>query len=129
MPDFAGTLRVDYFAHDGTLAHLYPTLAAPAVKLAAQPARRFAAGERLALGDPAPGKPQWDSGAPYGTDIIVAIAASVPLRVAAPRNTEDYGCRLRRGTRPGDPAGAGCRRRVSAAAAARRYRAEAAVIS
>lgn len=89
MPDFAGTLRVDYFAHDGTLAHLYPTLAEPAVKLAAQPARRFAAGERLALGDPAPGKPQWDSGAPYGTDIIVAIAASVPLRVAAPRNTED----------------------------------------
>jgi serine/threonine-protein kinase len=82
-------LRVDYFAHDGTLAHLYPTLAEPASKILAQPARRLAAGEKLALGDSGPGKPQWESGAPYGTDIIIAVASSVPLRVAAPHNTED----------------------------------------
>jgi serine/threonine-protein kinase len=89
MPDFAGELRVDYFAHDGTLAHLYPTLADPAAKLVAQPARRLAAGDHLALGDPGPGKPQWESGTPYGTDMIIAVASSVPLRVAAPRNVEE----------------------------------------
>jgi eukaryotic-like serine/threonine-protein kinase len=89
MPDFAGELRVDYFAHDGTIAHLYPTLAEPAAKLVAQPPRKLAAGERLALGDPGPGKPQWQSGTPYGTDMIIAIASSAPLRIAPPRNAED----------------------------------------
>jgi hypothetical protein len=89
MPDFAGVLRVDYLAHDGTLAHLYPTLGEPAAKLAAQPARRLAAGAALALGDPGPGKPQWQSGAPYGTDMIIAIASSAPLRVSVQHNAED----------------------------------------
>ena len=89
MPDFAGVVRVDYLVHDGSLAHLYPTLAEPAAKLAAQPSRRLAAGASLALGDPGPGKPQWQSGAPYGTDIIIAIASSVPLRVTVQRNVED----------------------------------------
>jgi serine/threonine-protein kinase len=89
MMDFAGELRVDYLSHDGSLAHLYPTLAEPAANLAAQPARRLAAGALLALGDPGPGKPQWQSGVPYGTDMIVAVASSAPLAVAAPRNTEE----------------------------------------
>ena len=91
MPDFAGELRVDYLAHDGSLAHLYPTLADPAAKLTAQPSRHLAAGERLALGDPGPGKPQWQSGEPYGTDMIIAVAYSAPLKVAAPHNAEDKG--------------------------------------
>ena len=89
MPDFAGELRVDYLAHDGTLAHLYPTLADPADKLAAQPARWLSAGERLSLGDPGPGKPQWQSGEPYGTDMIIAVASSAPLHVAAAQNAEE----------------------------------------
>ena len=91
MPDFSGELRVDYFAHDGTLAHLYPTVADPAAKLNAQASRKLAAGEHLSLGDPGPGRPQWQSGEPYGTDMIIAVASSVPLRVAAPRNAEEKG--------------------------------------
>jgi serine/threonine-protein kinase len=91
MPDFAGELRVDYLAHDGSLAHLYPTAADPAAKLVAQPSRRLSAGERIALGDPGPGKPQWASGTPYGTDMIIAVASSVPLHVSAPNNAEDKG--------------------------------------
>lgn len=89
MPDFAGEVRVDYVGHDGTLAHLYPTRAEPGAKLVAQPSRRLAAGEHLALGDPGPGKPQWTSGEPYGTDMIIAVASSVPLRVAPKENAED----------------------------------------
>jgi hypothetical protein len=89
MPDFAGELRVDYFAHDGTLAHLYPTLADPANKLAAQPSRHLAAGQVIALGDPGPGKPQWQSGEPYGTDMIIAVASSAPLRVRPAQNAEE----------------------------------------
>ena len=89
MPDFAGELRVDYLAHDGSLEHLYPTVADPSAKLVAQPSRRLAAGERLALGDPGLGKPQWEAGTPYGTDMIIAIASSTPLHVAAPRNAEN----------------------------------------
>lgn len=79
MPDFAGELRVDYLGHDGSVVHLYPTAADPAQKVAAQPARRFAPGEHLALGDPGAGKPIWEVGPPYGTDMIVAIASSAPL--------------------------------------------------
>jgi serine/threonine-protein kinase len=89
MPDFGGELRVDYFAHDDTLAHLYPTLADPAAKLFAQPSRKFAPGDRLALGDAGPGKPQWQSGEPYGTDMIIAVASSVPLKLAPAHNAED----------------------------------------
>ncbi len=91
MPDFAGELRVDYLAHDGTLAHLYPTLADPGAKLNAQPSRKLSAGEHLALGDRGPGKPQWQSGEPYGTDMIIAVASSVPLHVAPAINAEDMG--------------------------------------
>jgi serine/threonine protein kinase len=94
MPDFAGEMRVDYLSRDGSVAHLYPTLADnsdPATKLAAQPSRPLAAGEHLALGDPGPGKPQWQSGTPYGTDMIVAVASSTPLHVAPAHNAEEKG--------------------------------------
>jgi serine/threonine-protein kinase len=89
MPDFSGELRVDYFVHDNTLAHLYPTLADPQEKWAAQPSRKLAAGERLALGDRVPGKPYWPSGPPFGTDMIIAVASSVPLQLAPKSNAED----------------------------------------
>jgi predicted Ser/Thr protein kinase len=90
MPGFAGELRVDYLGHDGSVVHLYPTAADPAQKVAAQPPRRFAPGEVLALGDAGPGKPIWEVGPPYGTDMIVAIASSAPLLRQMPaQNAED----------------------------------------
>jgi hypothetical protein len=90
MPDFAGELRVDYLGHDGSVVHLFPTAADPAQKVAAQPPRRLAAGERLALGDAGPGRPIWEVGPPYGTDMIIAIASSAPLLAHAPaQNAED----------------------------------------
>jgi hypothetical protein len=92
MPDFSGEVRVDYLSRDGSVAHLYPTLADnsdPAKKLLAQPSRHLAAGEHLALGDPGPGKPEWESGTPYGTDIIIAVASSTPLRVAPAHNADE----------------------------------------
>ncbi len=74
MPDFAGRLRVDYLAHDGSVQHLYPQLADPKVGIAADPARTYRAGEKIILDNPA-----WVIGEPYGTDMIIAVASSEPL--------------------------------------------------
>ncbi|HUN40415.1 MAG TPA: protein kinase [Acetobacteraceae bacterium] len=79
MPDFRGYLIVDYVAHDGTLLHLYPQLADPSNKLAADTPRMFQPGEAVDLGEPRPGHPGWTAGPPYGTDMIIAIASSQPL--------------------------------------------------
>ena len=51
MPDFAGELRVDYLAHDGTMVAPLSDRGRPEGHSAGEPARRLAAGERLALGD------------------------------------------------------------------------------
>jgi hypothetical protein len=74
MPDFAGRLRVDYLAHDGSVQHLYPQLADPKLGIAADPARTYRAGEKIILDNPA-----WVIGEPYGTDMIIAVASSEPL--------------------------------------------------
>ena len=74
MPDFPSWLRVDYVAHDGRVQHLYPQLAEPRAKIAADLPRAFAPGETLDLGNP-----KWLIGEPYGTDIIIAVASSEPL--------------------------------------------------
>lgn len=79
MAGFRGALYVDYLAHDGSVAHLYP----PA---AHGPAPTLRAGQHLRLGDPGPGKPDWVVGPPYGLDLIIAVAASKPLDLA-PRPT------------------------------------------
>jgi serine/threonine protein kinase len=79
MPQFGGTLRVDYLGHDGSVVHLYPTVADPAQHVAAQPSRSLAAGEVVTLGDPGPGKPVWEVAPPYGTDLLIAVAAAAPL--------------------------------------------------
>jgi serine/threonine-protein kinase len=97
MPDFAGEVRVDYLVHDGTFTHLYPSVAEdvpatakePAHKWDRQPSQRLAAGARFALGDPGLGKPRWQSGPPYGIDMIIAVASSTPLRVTAASNYGD----------------------------------------
>lgn len=79
MPDFRGSLRVDYVGHDGTVLHLYPQVADPSQHMTADPARVFQPGEAVNLGDPGPGHPAWEVGPPYGTDMIIAIASSQPL--------------------------------------------------
>ncbi len=79
MPDFRGSLRVDYIGHDGTVLHLYPQVADPKQHMTADPPKVFQAGETINLGDPGPGHPAWEVGPPYGTDMIIAIASSQPL--------------------------------------------------
>lgn len=79
MPNFRGYLRVEYVAHDGGVMHLYPQVADPADKIAADPTHSFAPGAVVKLGDGGPGHPAWEVGAPYGTDMIIAIASSRPL--------------------------------------------------
>ena len=90
MPDFSGYLETDYFSNDGTVLHLYPT--------PTDPARQFAAGAINTLGDPAHGGASWQVSAPYGTDMIIAIASSVPLFTQARpqnENASDYLAALR----------------------------------
>ena len=84
MPQFAGYLRVDYLGHDGSVVHLYPSAADPSQHFVAVPARRLAPGTVLRLGDGGPGRPLWEVGPPYGTDMIVAIASAQPLLPADP---------------------------------------------
>ncbi len=79
MPDFRGSLRVDYIGHDGTVLHLYPQVADPKQHMTADPPRVFQAGEVVNLGDAGPGHPAWEVAPPYGTDMIIAIASSQPL--------------------------------------------------
>jgi serine/threonine-protein kinase len=69
MPDFAAYLQVDYLSHDGSVTHLFP---APGAKTKA-----IAANATLPLGDAKQGV--GEVGPPYGTDVILAIASSVPL--------------------------------------------------
>ncbi|MDE2004941.1 MAG: DUF4384 domain-containing protein, partial [Rhodospirillales bacterium] len=91
MPGFSGYLRVDYLGHDGSVVHLYPTVADPAQHFLAVPARQLAAGAVLRLGDGTPGQPLWEVGPPYGTDMILAVASSRPLALhPVPPNIEDH---------------------------------------
>jgi len=71
MPDYPAWLQVDYLQHDGTVVHLHPT--------AKDPSRSYPADSRQALGDPAAGGERWEVGAPYGTDMVIAMASSSPL--------------------------------------------------
>jgi hypothetical protein len=89
MPAFAGRLRVDYLAHDGSVQHLYPQLGDPKVGITADPPHTYRAGEQINLGNPV-----WVIGQPYGTDMIIAIASSDPLfdrpRPSNAEMTDDY---------------------------------------
>ena len=90
MPRFAGYARVDYLGHDGSVVHLYPTVADPAQNFAAVPGRVLGPERQLALGDGGPREPLWEVGPPYGTDMIIAVVSSVPLlRTHPPANIED----------------------------------------
>jgi hypothetical protein len=83
MPNFPSHLVVDYIAHDGDVQHLYPQVADPSPdpgkNVAADPPRTFSPGALVRLGIVRPGHPPWEASPPYGTDMIIAIAASRPL--------------------------------------------------
>ena len=84
-PGYASYLETDYFSSDGSVFHLYPTPSDKPVL--------FPAGSTKILGDPAHGGASWQVSAPYGTDMIIAIASSVPLfSTARPQdeNASDY---------------------------------------
>ena len=89
MADFAGELRVDYLGHDGSVVHLYPTAADPAQHIAARPSARLTPGAQLSIGDAGPGRPIWEVGPPYGTDMIIAVASSAPVLTRAPAQNAD----------------------------------------
>jgi hypothetical protein len=84
MADFSGELRVDYLGHDGSVVHLYPTAADPAQHVDARPSVRLPPGAQLSIGDAGPGRPIWEVGPPYGTDMIIAVASSTPVLTRAP---------------------------------------------
>ena len=75
MPGYTGYLETDYFSNDGTVLHLYPT--------PTDAEKMLAAGGTKVLGDPAHGGASWQVSAPYGTDMIIAIASSTPLFATA----------------------------------------------
>ncbi len=90
MPDFSGRLRVDYIAHDGSVQHLYPQNADAKNGITADLPRMWAANQIINLANPA-----WTISAPYGTDMIIAVASSQPLfDKPRPANAEQAGTYL-----------------------------------
>jgi hypothetical protein len=86
-PDFPAYLHVSFLVHDGTLAHLHPT--------PSDPQRLLPARGTMRLGDPSIGGPAWAVSPPYGTDLIIAVASSVPLFDRPRPEDEDIGAFLR----------------------------------
>lgn len=86
-PDFPAWILLDYFEQDGTVVHLHPT--------ATDPARAYPADSRQSFGDPSTGGERWAVGAPYGTDMVVAIASSAPLFKAPRKDLEETDAYLR----------------------------------
>jgi serine/threonine-protein kinase len=86
MPaSFGGYIETDYFQSDGSVFHLYPT--------PTDAQTQFGASATKVLGDPTHGGASWQVSAPYGTDLIVSIASSVPLFTALrtqDENASDY---------------------------------------
>jgi hypothetical protein len=71
--DYPAYVYVDYFAADGSVIHLVPNQTVPLALLPEQ--GRFQIGSE----NPGPGGLQLQVGPPYGQEIAVAFAASVPL--------------------------------------------------
>ncbi len=97
-PDFPSALTLDYFASDGSVSHL--AFVAPHELL--PPGATFTVGDPhpadAAANLPASGTTGWQVDAPFGTDLIVAIASVRPL-FAGPRpdgeSTQAYVAALR----------------------------------
>ena len=86
-PDFPAYLQVTFLVHDGTLAHLHPT--------PSDPSRLVPAGTTVRLGDPTIGGPAWAVSPPFGTEMILAVASSVPLFDKPRPDDEDTATYLR----------------------------------
>jgi serine/threonine-protein kinase len=86
-PDFPAYLQVTFLVHDGTLAHLHPT--------PTDPARLLPSGQTIRLGDPTIGGPAWATSAPFGTEMILVVASSVPLFDKPRPDDEDTATYLR----------------------------------
>jgi serine/threonine-protein kinase len=98
MPDFPAWLELDYFSSDGSVSHLHPTTV--------NPATLARAGGTVIFGNTT--KERWQVDAPFGTDMIVAIASSSPL-FSAPRPVDEtvpeYLAALRRALADADARG------------------------
>jgi hypothetical protein len=79
LPDFPAYLQIDYFSHDGSVAHLFP------LRGATNPVFTSNATVKLGLDH---GKPYLEVGAPFGTDLIVALASSNRLFAGPVREDE-----------------------------------------
>lgn len=64
-------IAVDYFQHDGQVLHLVAGGGPEQLLLRAQ--------QRLVLGDPAAGGPDWTVAPPFGQDMLVVFASRAPL--------------------------------------------------
>jgi hypothetical protein len=82
--DFPAWLRVDDFDSNGNVTHMYPQVKANG--FFADPSKELHVGKALVLGR-APHN-QFGVGAPFGTDLIVAVASSEKLLPANRPNVE-----------------------------------------
>jgi serine/threonine-protein kinase len=79
MPDFGGSLQIDYISNNGEVLHLHQALAG----------LPYAARSTLTFGEPRlPKFGGWAVDQPFGTDLVVVIASSAPL-FPAPRPAEE----------------------------------------
>ncbi len=75
-------VAVDYFAHDGNVLHMFPD---PGTR------GRVRAGQALVVGDPEAGGRSWQTGPPFGKDLLVAFVSERPLYDGARPEVEAIG--------------------------------------
>ncbi len=79
-PTYKSLLYVDYFDHEGNVVHMMPS---PGEEFnQGEPRTSFQLGEEGDIG-------LWEIAPPFGTDMIVVLASSVPLFDGARRQVED----------------------------------------
>ena len=91
MPEFPAHLRIDYLSQDGSVSHLMLDDGADMLVWSRAgmqrigPSHRYLAGETLTIGEPdaALRFGGWEISEPFGSDLLVVIASSVPLPAAA----------------------------------------------
>jgi len=86
MPGVPAWLQVDYLQSDGEVWHMLPSTD--------EPARLFPPGAQAVIGEPRKGFGGWAVSAPYGRDMIVAVASAKPLFVNKRPQSEPIGAYL-----------------------------------